>query len=376
MTENVFSRARLVLPDRVAAGSLLVRDGRIADLDEGRTAVSGLDLDGDFLLPGLVETHTDHLEKHLAPRPGVRWDTDAAVLAHDAQVATAGITTVLDALRIGSHDDSPLVRAARGTADAIDRSQRAGRLRADHHLHLRCEVSDPGCGRYLAPFEGDPLVRLVSLMDHAPGQRQYADPEVFRTYHLGTHAVAPERIDEFARVLVERSHQYAGPNRALVADFARRHDVPIASHDDATREHVTESITYGTSIAEFPTTLEAARAAHAAGLLVVMGAPNLVCGGSQSGNVAAEEVLADGQLDILSSDYVPASPLQAVFWLAARRTKLPDAVRMVSGVPARAVGLTDRGALAPGLRADLVRVRLSDRVPVVCGVWRTGKRVA
>jgi alpha-D-ribose 1-methylphosphonate 5-triphosphate diphosphatase len=162
-----------------------------------------------------------------------------------------------------------------------------------------------------------------------------------------------------------------------VLALAARLGTRIASHDDATEAHVEEAIADGVSIAEFPTTREAAEAAHRNGIAVLMGAPNIVRGKSHSGNISAAEVAASGHLDVLSSDYVPSSLLPAVFRLAGSTPgmTLPRAMRMVTLNPARAAGLDDRGAIEPRRRADLVQVRLSDGIPVVRRVWREGRRV-
>lgn len=387
-SENILTNARVVLLDEVVTGTVVVREGRIADIDAGSVRY-GEDLDGDYLLPGIVELHTDHLEQHFEPRPGTRWDPVAAVLAHDAQLGASGATTVFDAVRLGATPnakDSAPANAHR-LADAIDHAADAGLLRAEHYIHLRCEVSAPDCLTSFESFEDAPRVRLASLMDHTPGERQYADVEAFRTYMIGKRHLTTAQFDDHVASLKAASAVYAAPHRAAIAQQARERGITLATHDDATEAHVQESAALGVGIAEFPTTVEAARAAVAADQLVVMGAPNIVRGGSQSGNVAATDLLALGFLHILSSDYVPASPLQAVVRLAATGAlTVEQGVRLTSTNPARAVGLTDRGQIAPGLRADLVRVHVhpipvgvsadEHRVPVVRSVWREGHRVA
>ena len=151
----------------------------------------------------------------------------------------------------------------------------------------------------------------------------------------------------------------------------------LASHDDATQAHVAEAIEAGAVIAEFPTTQEAATAARAAGLSIVGGAPNVVRGRSHSGNASALEFARAGLLDILSSDYVPVALLHAAFKLAEEGgMSLPDAVATVSANPAAAAGLVDRGIVKPGLRADLIRVGMSDGLPVALASWREGERIA
>jgi len=376
--ELVLTNARIVTEDEVIAGTLLIRDGRIADISTDAT-LTGEDMEGDYLIPGLIELHTDHLEGHYAPRPKVRWNPIAAVLAHDAQVATAGITTVFDALRIGlDHDGDMLPQDMRKLGDAIEDGVRSDRLRADHFIHLRCEVSSPDCLEGFAFFENDDRVKLASLMDHAPGQRQFASIDAYKTYYMGKLKMTAEQFRLFCDRRVAESEANSAPNRAAITEACHARGIVLASHDDATAAHVAESVAHGVRVAEFPTTTVAAEASKAAGLSVLMGAPNVVRGGSHSGNVSARTLAESGTLDILSSDYIPFSLIQSAFMLgeAVDGFSLPQAVAMVSRNPARAVGLDDRGVIELGRRADLVRVRVDEHVPVVRTVWREGRRVA
>lgn len=378
MNEQTFRNARIVLADEVIHGSLALRDGRIAAVASG-PSTTGEDLDGDLLVPGLVELHTDHLEGHYLPRPKVRWNMMAALQAHDAQVACSGITTVLDALRVGMDEDALLSSSDMvAMADTVAAAAAAGRLRADHHLHLRCEVSAPDVLSHFEAIASRPLVRLVSLMDHAPGQRQFVDLDTYRSYYQRKMNLTDAAFKAFCDRRIAESNANSGSNRRVIAGFCRDRGLAVASHDDATLDHVGEALDLGVGLAEFPTTVAAADASHGAGLLVLMGAPNIVRGGSHSGNVSAAELLDRGVLDILSSDYVPFSLLQAAFALVAAGTlDMPAAMRLVSTNPAAAARLGDRGAVAPGLRADLVRVKADPGLPpVVAGVWREGRRVA
>ena len=376
-TETIFSNARIVLEDEVLDGSLVLRDGRIADISKGN-AVRGEDFGGDYLIPGLVELHTDHLEAHYSPRPGVRWNTTAAIQAHDAQVASSGITTVFDCLRMGSDEDGGFaVGEMREMADAIEAAVNEDRLKADHLIHLRCEVSASNVLDDFSDFENDEMVRLVSLMDHAPGQRQFQTMDQYTLYYKTKRGLSDEAFAEFVRKRVEASERYSRRHRDQIAAHCNARGIAMASHDDATLDHVEESIHHGVKLAEFPTSIEAARASHEAGLSVLMGAPNIVRGKSHSGNVSARELASHGVLDVLSSDYVPLSLIHAPFLLSEgdEGVGLPQAIAMVTATPARTVGLDDRGAIRPGLRADLVRVRHTTGVPVVRSVWREGRRV-
>ncbi|MTI43464.1 alpha-D-ribose 1-methylphosphonate 5-triphosphate diphosphatase [Roseibium hamelinense] len=375
-----FMNARLVLPDEIVNGSVVCdRDGLISDLDSGSPSTGGHDCDGDYLIPGLVELHTDHLEVHYAPRPKVHWNPVSAVQAHDAQIACAGITTVFDALRVGMDEDADLrYQDMRLLADAIETGQTENRLRADHFIHLRCEVSAPDVLQAFTVFEDDDRVRLISLMDHTPGQRQFVSLHSFRAYYQGKKGFSDAEMDAFIIERQQRADKNAPENRKKIAAHAKDRGISIASHDDATIIHVDEAIALDTKIAEFPTTLEAAKASRGAGMAVLMGAPNVVRGGSHSGNVSARELAENGCLDVLSSDYVPVSLVQAAFQLAEEvdSISLPQAISKVTSIPAEAIGLNDRGKLEIGRRADLVQVKMVDAIPIVRGVWREGRRVA
>ncbi len=377
-TPMTFTNAKLVLPDQVMEGTLAVDKGSISDLSTGNVS-NALDCEGDYLLPGLVELHTDHLENHYKPRPGVKWNAISAVQAHDAQIACSGITTVFDALRVGMEDNADLsAQDMRTMADAIEIGQQEGRLRADHFIHLRCEVSADNCIEGFDLFSDDPRVRLASLMDHTPGQRQFCSLEQFELYYKTTKGFSDEQLRDFTQNMQERAKRNSDKNRRAIAERAKAADMMLASHDDATLAHVKEAVQFGINVAEFPTTLEAAKASHEAGMAVLMGAPNVVRGKSHSGNISARELAEAGYLDVLSSDYVPVSLLQAAFLLAQQtdQISLPEAVQKVTKIPAEAVGLRERGALEVGRRADLIQVRMVGDVPIVRGVWRKGYRVA
>jgi len=375
--ELVLKNATVVLRDRLMRGHVLCRDGAIAEIGEGETAAPGLDVEGDLLLPGLVELHTDNLEHHVAPRPKVRWPMLAALLAHDAQIAAAGITTVLDALAVVDRGDSPV----RGTmlADAtaaIAEAREAQVLRAEHFIHLRCEVSYGAALRDVEALIGNPLLRLVSLMDHTPGQRQFTSLDQYYVYYQGKFGYNDEQMTELIEKRQADQALYSEANRRRLAAICHERGLPLASHDDATAEHVEESHALGMTLSEFPTTPEAARLAHRLGMAVIMGGPNVVRGGSHSGNVSARALADAGTLDVLSSDYVPSSLLHGAFLLHEQQgIALPEAIAMVSATPARALGLEDRGEIARGRRADLVRARSVGGMPVVRQVWRGGIRV-
>jgi alpha-D-ribose 1-methylphosphonate 5-triphosphate diphosphatase len=376
----VLANARLVLPGEVVHGSLAVKDGRIAAIDEGRAAPPGaVDCEGDWLAPGLVELHTDNLERHMSPRPGVDWPHRAAIVAHDAELAGVGVTTVFDAIRIGSVESTERTRYgryARGMASEILAAREAGALRISHLLHLRAEICSETLLEEFEEFTKADRIGIVSLMDHTPGQRQFRDLSKLQEYFSGKFALTDAEFAEHVAHLQGLRAELGERHEAGAVAAARRLGAILASHDDTTEDQVAVSAGHGVHLAEFPTTLEAARACRAAGVAVMMGAPNLLRGGSHSGNVAAADLAEAGLLDILSSDYAPSALLLGAVRLGESGGDMARGIAAVTDAPARAAGLEDRGRLAPGLRADLLRFALAGDTPVTRGVWVRGARAA
>ncbi|BEV71661.1 alpha-D-ribose 1-methylphosphonate 5-triphosphate diphosphatase [Paludibacterium sp. THUN1379] len=376
--KRILNHARLVLADGIIERGAVEIDNGLISAVHSHPLAEGEDLGGDDLLPGLVELHTDNLEKHLMPRNGVLWPVLPAVVTHDAQCVAAGITTVFDALSVGDMEDESVRLDTLHTAfAAIDQGMREGVLRADHLFHLRCELSWHDLLGELKLLIDHPAVRLISVMDHTPGQRQYRDLAQYQKYYAKKNVSWNEAT--FLQAVAERrerQQRYAARHKQAVVAMARERHICLASHDDTDETHIEEALADGVHIAEFPTTLAAAAAARRHGLVTVMGAPNVVRGGSHSGNIAASELARADLLDILSSDYVPASLLHGAYLLVAQAGwTLDRAVATVSRNPARAVALQDRGEIALGQRADLVQVRPHGDVPLVQQVWRQGRKV-
>lgn len=371
------ANARLVLEDRVINGGLHVADGLIASVDAMPHGTI-IDCDGDYLLPGLIDLHTDNVEHYFFPRPGVQWSASLmAVLSHDAQMLASGITTVFDSLSLGEYDGTGRRgRLLKQAIEAIARAADQGLMRADHYFHFRCELSDAALADIVVPYLDSPLLKLLSVMDHTPGQRQWWNLELFREYRK-TKSGMGWTDEEFEAYMVERRRvqaEFVPKYRNMIHEAGTSRAIPIASHDDTTIADVEDSLAHGIEISEFPTTMEAAQHAHDLGMKIVMGAPNVVLGRSHSGNVSATELADHGLLDILTSDYVPSSLMHAPFILAERGMPLADAIAMVTSKPADALNLGDRGRIASGLRADLVRVRIIDGMPIIRGVWVAGRQ--
>ena len=374
--ETILTNAVLVLPDSTLHGTLVLHGDRIVAVQPGRSDTSAAhDLDGDYLIAGIVDTHTDNLERQVQPRSLARWPSRSAMVAHDAQCAAAGVTTVLDALCLGDLGfDKERVRTFRDGVMDLDALSEADLLKAEHFLHLRCEVPALDMLSLFDTVAEHSLVRMVSLMDHSPGVGQYADLDFYRALRR-RGGLDDEYIERRILELQEQRARTRLPNRRALLDRVAGRGITLASHDDRTAEEIAENAADGIRISEFPVTMVAAQAAKAAGMQVIAGAPNIVRGGSHSGNVSASDMLETGAVDAFASDYVPNSLVEASFQ-CAQRIGLPQAIALVTDRPAQLAGLTDRGSLTEGQRADIVRVRVHDGLPVVRQVWRSGERVA
>jgi alpha-D-ribose 1-methylphosphonate 5-triphosphate diphosphatase len=375
--ETILTNLILVLPDETVFGTIVLHGQVIADIQAGQSqAARAIDCGGDTIIPGVVDLHTDNLERQVQPRSLARWPSRSAMVAHDAQCAAAGVTTVLDALCLGDlgFDKERIKTFQDGVVD-LDALTDAGLLKSDHFLHLRCEVPAADMLELFDPVADHPLVRMISLMDHSPGVGQYANMDFYRKLRRQgglDEATVERRIAE----IQDQRARLRDPNRKALLDRIRGTSIALASHDDRTEEEINENAADGIGISEFPVTMEAATAAKRAGMQVIAGAPNIVRGGSHSGNVNAVDLLRAGAVDAFASDYVPPSLVEAAFQCAREEgISLPAAVAMISDHPARMSGLPDRGRLETGMRADLVRVRLHGTLPIVRQVWRAGERV-
>jgi alpha-D-ribose 1-methylphosphonate 5-triphosphate diphosphatase len=380
-TETILTNALLVLPDEVVPGTVVIRGALIVEVQPGAPSrlPAARDLEGDHLIPGVVDLHTDNLERQVQPRANARWPSRSAMLAHDAQCAAAGVTTVLDALCLGDLGFDPgRGQTFREGVEDLDALADTGLLKAEHFLHLRCELPAPDMRPALEAVAEHPRVRMVSLMDHSPGVGQYRDLDRYRALRRRQRDITEEEVERRIAELLAQRERLREPQRRWLLDRIAHRDLPLASHDDDGAAEVERNAADGIRISEFPVVMEAARAARALGVEVIAGAPNIVRGGSHSGNLAATDLVRERAVDALASDYVPAALVEAA-WRCAAETgiALPEAVAMVTDRPARMARLADRGRIAAGLRADLAQVRpLPDGLPVVRRVWRAGERVA
>jgi len=358
------SNLSVVLADQtLPQASICVEDGHIAEIRPG-PAPQGSKFSGSELIaiPGIVDLHGDMIEREIEPRPGSQFPVDIALLELDKRLAAAGVTTHFAALSFAEFTRSDasanalrVEEVARNIVQTINRLRSS--LLTDVRIHARFEITYPNAVPVLEALIEEDQLHLISLMDHTPGQGQFRDLEAYVSYMTNWLKAERAEVEATVRQLMA-GHDQAIHNLREVSALARQHGVVLASHDDDTVEKVELMADVQTVISEFPITADAARAAKARGMVVAMGAPNALRGGSHSGNLSAKEVLQAGLLDALMTDYYPAAPLHAAFaWAQQGLLPLHAAVNLIAANPARAAGLTDRGALEPGQRADIVLIR-------------------
>lgn len=379
ITNNpILTNAKLILANEVISGTLEVENGLIKSIDQTKTAVpKAIDCCGMYVSPGIIELHTDNIERHMEPRPGVSWPIKPAVLAHDTEMASCGITTVFDALRVGSISNSPALYSAyaRTLATAILELKKEKLFKIKHLIHLRAEICSETLIKEMSDFGPEDHIGIISLMDHTPGQRQWRDLEKLKEFVQGRKKVDDQGFAEHVSTLKALRDKHGASHERFVCEQAKKLNVVLASHDDTTKDHVKQSVSRGVQIAEFPTTKEAALSCKKEKISIMMGAPNLIRKGSHSGNVSALELAQDDLLDIVSSDYVPAALFQSSMVLADLWGSLPRAMRTVTLSPAKATGLQDRGVIDIGKKADLIMFDRHKEVSLIKSAWSDGRSV-
>jgi alpha-D-ribose 1-methylphosphonate 5-triphosphate diphosphatase len=386
MRRRLITHATLVTPSGVFADhALLTEGGFIAALGPAAELADGyagdveiVDAGGAYVLPGLIDLHTDTLEKEITPRPGADFPIDVAIHELDRKLVACGITTVYHSLHMGYADAerSAASRFTRRDVVAGVRAMAAQHTLARTRIHLRYEYTGHGVEvrNVVEALIAEGAIDLLSFMDHTPGQGQYSRER----FIAGQMKLGKTEIEAIA-VLAERQARPKLTLSALreIGHSARARLIPVASHDDVTPEKVGQMHSAGVNICEFPITLEAAHAARTLGLDVLGGAANVLRGGSLTGNLNVTTAIRAGAVNGLCSDYYPPAMLHAVFKLWHERVlSLTQAVAAATEIPARAAGIADEtGSLVPGKSADLILVRLRGETPTVLQTYVRGERV-
>lgn len=369
---QILSNALMVLPSGAVKGSLVIEDGRIAEIAVGRRYAEGIDLDGRYLIPGIIDIHTDYIEKEIAPRPEARFPLELALHYMDLRAVSCGITMLLSAARISKEHGGIL---GSWTGHGLELARRyetfLGRTKARHLIHVRWDTSLASAEEALAELKKLKSIGNLVYNENIPGERQFRDVGgIIRRQAINKNI----SIEESRKLMDERIALARSINNRSKVKAALGGKVPIGSHDDTTVEHVIEAHEAGATMSEMPCSIEAARKAKELGMMVCMGAPNYYRGGSHCGNLSCAEAFAEGLVDILCSDYHFPSLLASALRMIERGTNPSEAINLISLNPARYLGLgAETGSIETGKRADLAAVQPRVGFGAVSHVWVHGQ---
>ncbi len=375
------TNGRIVLPGEVLErGSVSIRDGRIVHIGPTpAVCATRFDLDGAWLFPGFIDLHSDAIEMEIQPRPNCTLPMGIAIREIERKLISAGVTTIYHALSL-SH--APKARQTRNTgvierlAETLLEYRRSEQGLIRHRIHLRFEISNTAALASVHRMLDNRAVELLSFMDHTPGQGQFHSIEHYRSYLQEHHGFDAAAVSRYLTEIQERD-KTAYDSLTILAQRARRQGIPLASHDDDSCDKLDLIAQWRGVISEFPISLPVAKRARELGLSVIVGAPNLINGGSTGGNLSAVEAIQQGAANILCSDYYPPALMHAVFYLYRLGYPMQDAVRLVTLQPAQTMGVDDAiGSIAIGREADLLAVHDRGDVPHLEQVWVQGRRVS
>lgn len=372
MNRSILTNARIVLPDATIAGSVVIENDRIAEILPDRHFAEGVDLHGQWLIPGVIDLHTDYLEKEINPRPKTNFPLPIAFHMMDQRALACGLTTVLGGVRFSNdRDKESTLWGGNGLALAESYEELRRTALARHYLHVRWDTNFEPVDHLLAEMAKFECIGNIVYNENIPGERQFQnlDELARKRAARGDKTIAEARAELDERIRIGRSIN----NRPQVmAAFAGK--LCLGSHDDTTVEHVIEAKAMGCTLAEMPTSLVAAKKAKELGLAVCMGAPNYLRGGSHCGNLSAVEALELGLVDAFCSDYHFPSLLGAVAIMMSRGLSPASAVKLVTLNPARILGWdADFGSIEVGKKADLVAFHVRGAFPFVSAAWVDGR---
>jgi len=372
MNRQILSNATLVLPEATVNGSLVMEDQRIAEIVAGRHYPEGVDLHGRYLIPGIIDIHTDYIEKEMAPRPEAKFPLELALHYMDLRAVSCGITTVLSAARI-SAEKGGMLGTWTGDGLALAKSYELflHRTKARHLIHIRWDTSFEPVEDALTAIAALKSVGNLVYNENIPGQGQFRDVEGLIQRQATRLGIS---IEQSRAKMDERIAKARAVNNRAKVKAALLGKIPLGSHDDETVEHVMEAHEAGATLSEMPVTIDAARKAKELGMMVCMGAPNYYRGGSHCGNLSCAEALERGLVDILCSDYHFPSLLASAVRMMEEGRSPSEAINLVSLNPARYLGLDgETGSIEVGKRADLAAMEPHRGFGAISHVWVNGR---
>ena len=350
--QTIIRSKNVLINGKFQSADIVIRGKIITSVEKYKSIDVAIDLGERRVVPGFVDLHSDAIEKEIEPRPGARFPAQMAVVELDKKLSMSGITTMYHA--IGFNDEE--LHKGRGTEQSqelIEEIYKANQshLGADNFIHVRFEITSHSSIPVIKDLINQNKVNMLSIMDHSPGQGQFKTLESWKKYHLASYELEEHEIEEYIKI--KNSKDKIGVVEDLVS-FGLSHKLPVLSHDDDTEEKVNTLKNLGVTFSEFPLNVAVAKYAKSIGISTGMGAPNVVRGGSQSGNIAAKELVKEGVCDYLCSDYHPSSMLLSPYRLKEDiQLDLADGFSMISTTPAKLANLQDRGEIKQDMLADI-----------------------
>ena len=363
MPVKTISNARIILPNEEITGSLIIENGLIVDIVPGRIIPDSINLNKAYLAPGIIDIHSDHLEREISPRPNTRFPFSQAFQALDQRAVSSGITTLYNAISFFENKAKGRdAEIAFNICKVLDQAISEDRFQTKHYIHARLDTTNDQILEIIDQIVDIPYVRLAAYNDHTPGHRQYRNVENYITFttKMFDRSVeeARESIKERQERALENSHV-----RDEIHQCLSKKNIIIGSHDDETIEHVDLAIKHGCHFCEFPITEEAARYIRKKGILISMGAPNLILGRSTSNNVSCRDLIKNDLVDIFCSDYHLPAMLQTAIYLMSQNTPSWKAFHYITRNPAKAVGMENiTGSIEIGKKADLIAFNINDQI--------------
>lgn len=369
---------KIVTPSGVEENRVLLIDGdRILDIcADAADAEEVIDAHGGYILPGLIDVHSDRIEQFIQPRPSSQMDFSFALKICERELLSSGITTMYHGIALYKDNffgESPLRTKENAKKIAALIAQMKESL-IRHRVHLRIEIDNMEAIEIAKEMINQ--VHLISFMDHTPGQGQYRDLDVyFKTVSgIGAFQMEGMNAQKLAEYHKDKSTLSLEQLKELAA-FAREKGIATASHDD-TVEKFAVNKEIGVNISEFPISMEAAKKAKEMGFLTVVGAPNILRGDSHCGNLSGAHAILQNAADIICSDYYPAAMLHSIFHMHTKHgIPLAQMVNRATLNPATALGIHENyGALEPGKKADILITDTQGDAPVITNVFVNGNR--
>lgn len=378
--------ANIVTPKEIVNGSLYIKNGKIEKIVKAidsyiENDYQKIDALGNWVIPGIIDCHSDAVELELQPRPTTIFSIDIAFKELEKRLISSGITTMYHSLSISKNMfGEEKIKKYYRTSEGVDQlsnwiHKNKENFLINHKLHIRYEIDNVDGVHQIKSLIKDGKIDQLSIMDHTPGQGQFRNLEKYKKVIAAYRNCSDEEALKFINDSMKNEKMSIKEIEDMVK-FARKYNITVASHDDDIVEKIDLIKPWDIKISEFPITLEVAKYAKENGMYTVMGAPNILIGGSHSGNLSAEFAIGEGAVDILCSDYYPASILHAIFHMKKNGNCIKDIVKLTSLNPAKALSIDSlTGSLEVGKLADILVVEEKNFLPEVKMVFSSGKIV-